>query len=309
MIASGRDAPAVIASPRPEELQKRLEAAAFDGAPILNLNNLSFDLQSDLLCQIVTEGVVGIRRMQTHDLVRCDCRSMTAIGNGNNVTVRGDLVRRTLHGRLDAGLERPETRAFAFDPVERVRANRGAYLAAAFTVTRAYLAAGAPDVASPFAGFDPWSRIVRAPLVWLGEPDPASTIEGARALDPERDSLRALVEALRRHVGVGVAFGAADLERLAGETTPDLSGRRTLARPDLHQLLAVRGRAGSTKSIGRLLMRQRNRRVDGLWIELVAASSKTANMYCLSGDAAAAVPVAPAPAAVSGTTTVEEVGI
>ena len=37
---------------------------------------------------------------------------------------------------------------------------------------------------TPFGGFDDWSKIVRAPLVWLGVPDPVETLEAGRALDP-----------------------------------------------------------------------------------------------------------------------------
>jgi putative DNA primase/helicase len=64
--------------------------------------------------------------------------------NGNNIAVEGDMTRRTLLGRLDAGMERPEEREFADDPVKLVLADRGKYLAAALLIVRAYIAAGMP---------------------------------------------------------------------------------------------------------------------------------------------------------------------
>ena len=59
------------------------------------------------------------------------------------------MVRRTVLCSLDAGVERPELREFAFDPIARVLENRGAYVAAAITISRAYRAAGLPTDSPP----------------------------------------------------------------------------------------------------------------------------------------------------------------
>src|SRR5262249_41121371 len=137
----------------------------------------------------------------------------TVIANGNNIRLVGDLVRRTLTCNLDARMESPETRSFKFDPVARVKADRGKYLAAVFTIVRAYMAAGcpAPSGALALAGFDEWSRIVRFPLMWLGMPDPVMSMEGSRSMDPKREALRGLITALVKYVGVGKEFTAAEI--------------------------------------------------------------------------------------------------
>ena len=57
---------------------------------------------------------------------------------GNNIRALGDMVRRTLECHLDAKTERPEQRSFEFDPIKRVLDNRGTYIAAAITISRAY---------------------------------------------------------------------------------------------------------------------------------------------------------------------------
>lgn len=49
----------------------------------------------------------------------------TPFATGNNLHFRGDMTRRVLRGGLDAEMERPETRAFDFDPVQRVMEDRG----------------------------------------------------------------------------------------------------------------------------------------------------------------------------------------
>jgi putative DNA primase/helicase len=112
-IVLGRDAVPMSVSDDPKEFKKELEAAAYEASPILPLNNLTFDLQSSQLSQIITEGGLKIRRFGKNDeLMYCDCRAMTVLANGNNVHVVGDMVRRTLTARLDTGMERPETKEY-----------------------------------------------------------------------------------------------------------------------------------------------------------------------------------------------------
>ena len=115
-----------------------------------------------------------------------ECESHTAVfATGNNVTFKGDMVRRGLVCNLEAKTERPELREFKNDALARAASQRGAYVAAALTVIRAYLAAGAPRVCGPFGSYTAWSRMVRSPLVWLGEPDPIASMDAARKEDAE----------------------------------------------------------------------------------------------------------------------------
>lgn len=219
-LATGRAPVPVPMSENKEELDKRLSAVAFGAKPILHLNNLDFDLESSLLNQMITEGIVDIRPFGKNDqTISCDCRGTTIFANGNNVRIIGDLVRRTLSCRLDANSETPETRKFKFDPVELIKKDRGKYLAAVFTIVRGYMAAGCPTMeASPLAGFDGWTRMVRLPLMWLGLTDPVKSMEGARALDPERSALRQRIDGLSDAFGSQV-FTAADVLRKAKATT------------------------------------------------------------------------------------------
>jgi putative DNA primase/helicase len=116
--------------------------------------------------------------------------------NGNNLAIVGDLLRRTLVGKLDAGVERPELRTFTTeDPVVVFKRERPQLVAAGLTVLRAYLAVGQPQSAGgTLDGFDEWCRLVRGALLWLCEDDPLKTIEEARAADPELQRRTALFE-------------------------------------------------------------------------------------------------------------------
>jgi len=99
-------------------------------------------------------------------------------------------VRRGLVCNLEALDERPELRVFQKDALELAADNRSTYVAAALTIVRAYLAAGAPSVCGPFGSYRAWSMMVRSPLIWLGEPDPIISMEGIRDEDAVLNNIR-----------------------------------------------------------------------------------------------------------------------
>src|SRR3954453_2478386 len=127
---------------------------------------------------------------------------------GNNLTLVGDMVRRAVICTLDAGIERPELRSFESDPIERVAADRGAYIAAILTISLAYRAAGSPKVCGPVGSYAQWSAAVRAPLIGLGQPDPVDSMETARAEDPELSAIRELFGFWREHLSLNEGFKA-----------------------------------------------------------------------------------------------------
>ena len=286
-LATGRAPVPVPMSENKEELDKRLSAVAFGAKPILHLNNLDFDLESSLLNQMITEGIVDIRPFGKNDqTISCDCRGTTIFANGNNVRIIGDLVRRTLSCRLDAKSETPETRTFKFDPVEYIKKDRGKYLAAVFTIVRGYMAAGCPRMeASPLAGFDGWTRMVRQPLIWLGLADPVKSMEDARALDPERSALRQRIDGLAEVFG-SQFFTAADVLRKAKATTANNQWDVIASHPGLVEaFIRPDGRPISSKSIGNQLIKDLDRVSGGRWIKRVVADPH-GNQYqiCMKDD-------------------------
>jgi putative DNA primase/helicase len=95
-IATGREVSGSAAAENKEEMEKRLTADAVEAPPILHLNNVSFDLESALLSEMVSEGLVKIRPLGKTERIACDCTGMTVLINGNNIRVIGELVRRTV---------------------------------------------------------------------------------------------------------------------------------------------------------------------------------------------------------------------
>ena len=137
---------------------------------------------------------------------------------------RGDMIRRGLVCNLEALDERPELRAFQRDTLEFAAANRGAYVAAALTIVRAYLVAGSPKVCGPFGSYSAWTGMVRSPLVWLGEPDPIASIEGIRNEDAVLISMRELFGFWLEHIGLGVSRLTIDVIEEACVVPPNYWG-------------------------------------------------------------------------------------
>jgi putative DNA primase/helicase len=161
-ISSGQYMPVISASPKEEELEKRLGAAAIAGQPLISIDNLNGELRGDLLCQLVERPVVYVRPLGLSKLVRVEPRAMSFFADGNNLVVAGDMTRRSLLMQMDPKEEEPELREFSGKPFETVLADRGKFVAACLTLCRAYCVAGRPGRASRWrrsrAGRIPFGR-------------------------------------------------------------------------------------------------------------------------------------------------------
>jgi Bifunctional DNA primase/polymerase, N-terminal len=189
VVATGRICPVITALRSVEETEKRLGSVILSGVPMISLDNCTQDIGGEFLCQVAERPVVKIRILGRSETP--DCEIHTAVyATGNNVTFKGDMVRRGLVCELEALEERPELRRFKRNALRQAAGNRATYVAAALTVMRAYLAAGSPEVCGPFGSYPEWSTMVRGPLVWLGEPDPVASVDLSQAEDPELADLR-----------------------------------------------------------------------------------------------------------------------
>jgi hypothetical protein len=102
--------------------------------------------------------------------------------------IGGDLTARSLRCDIDAQVERPESRAFDFEPVDRAIERHPMLAMAALTALRGYLLAGSPwQVKRPaWGGFERWDRLVSGCLTWLGYADPFETRDRVLSADPIR---------------------------------------------------------------------------------------------------------------------------
>jgi putative DNA primase/helicase len=122
-IATGRPCTVVAVSPKPEETEWRLVGLMLAAFPLISLDNVNGELGGDLLCQAVERPTVRVRRLGASDIFEIESRA-TFFATGNGLRVKGDMTRRTVISRLDAGVERPEQRQFTPSPVDDVIADR-----------------------------------------------------------------------------------------------------------------------------------------------------------------------------------------
>ena len=123
VLATGHRA-AAIAAPAgrnaTEELYKQLAASVLAGDQMILLDNLEIVLDLPLLCQILTEQKVTIRRFGRLKNVVAACVALVG-ANGNNLAIAGDNMRRFIVARIVIDVERPELREFDFDRSRRRR--------------------------------------------------------------------------------------------------------------------------------------------------------------------------------------------
>lgn len=266
-IINGRPCPVITVGFNKEETEKRLGAILLESPSIFSLDNLSGDLDGDVLCQMVTQQTVKIRVLGKSETPECEWRG-TMFATGNNIFLVGDLTRRGLTIRLDPKEERPELRSFAFDPIESVLQHRGHYIAAAMTIVKAYMAASPQYERKPFAGFEGWSRFVREPLLWLSFEDPITSIENSNTNDPVRTAAHELIGVLVAACGTGKSFTTSDVVAKAREgnyeqedfNTPGPAVTFKYTHPELHAFLMSevpnkRGNDIEPRRLGRWMMR------------------------------------------------------
>jgi hypothetical protein len=294
VIATGHVPVSTAGAEKKEEFEKRIETAALSARPIMHLNNLpnGMVVESDRLAELATEGVIDIRKLGRLEQGQCDCRATTVFLNGNNIGLTKDLVPRSLHCRLVAGVEHPEERTFDSDPIEQVLKDRGACLAAVITIIRAWAAASENESVKykRVAGFDLWSKRIQQALIWLGEPDPWGAMAAMRGADPSEDELLRLLHALDE------AFPLPAEQDKARETitvakcqakADDMVERNAFDRPvwrypRLRDLMSVRGQINN-EAFGKLLSRSRDRTRGGLCLK-VGKVRDGALTYHLAGE-------------------------
>jgi hypothetical protein len=280
LIATGERCGVVAATKSVEEQEKRIATAMASGRALVSLDNLNGELASDLLCQAMTQPIVLLRRMGVLAEIKITSRS-TYTANGNNITIADDLARRTLLAQINTKMEKPWEKRFKRKPLAMIAHDRAKYVEATLTIPLAYAASG-PSDPPELNGFDQWSRLVRAPLMWLGEADPVLTMQAAREGDARLQAKATALFAIADLFGLGQDrartaaqmieatdpfSGAAGLKELLD--TPLVPGAKQKALGEA--LMAVAG-AGKEISAAKL----------GAWLR--GAKGQIVNGYCLQGE-------------------------
>jgi putative DNA primase/helicase len=195
IIATGRRAAVVTYTRDQVELEKHMGACAMAGDPLILYDNIDVPVRSPFLCGLTTSHRASFRILGTSERVTLPSNFAIAL-TGNNLSLVGDITQRVLPIRLDPRCEHPERESFPRDAEQYAVTQRAAVVGAVLTLVRAYQAAGNPDVGiPPHRDYAVWDRMIRAPIVWLGFPDPLSGLPGLKEDDPELAEIDALLTA------------------------------------------------------------------------------------------------------------------
>ena len=189
-----------------DEFRKRLLAVLREGRPGFLLDNIrgpfkSSALEAFLTAESFTDRVLGLSKSLTFPTC------VMVLISGNNFLPEGDLYRRILTARMDAGTEDPERRSFAADPLEHCRVHRQEMVSAGLTLLRGFISAGKPRATDDrLPSFEAWDDLIRQAAIWLGAQgiaevaDPAHCIAEAKKLEPGRLALGLFRTRFGRHV-------------------------------------------------------------------------------------------------------------
>ena len=275
-IIAGREMARTAQAPDEAEELKRITAIAMEGDRTILLDNIRRPLGSGAFDSVLTATSINERILGRSEKALLP---MLAIwyGTGNNVVLRGDTPRRTLHIRLESDHEQPENRShFKYpDVVGWAQAHRAELAVAAVTILTGYCVAGKPDMGlEPWGSFEGWSALIRNAIVWSGLEDPCRARAALRASDSEVSALADLIAGWedlnarafpdQRGCSVAQALDALQADTSArsfgrlraalAELCPHLPGQLPAARRVGNVLRAFRGRVvGRQRLVNRVL--------------------------------------------------------
>lgn len=178
-----------------EEATKVILALLLTNPAVIEFDDMDTDwtphgtIKRMLTAEQITDRILGISKTAT-----VSTRTLF-LGSGNNVGPVRDLLRRVLTIHIDPRSATPATMTYKGAPVDKVRRNRGLYVAAVLTIIEAWRQAGSPrteaDSIVTYGGA--WSEFCRFPLMWLGHPDPATALLHQIRHDPDGDALTGLL--------------------------------------------------------------------------------------------------------------------
>ncbi len=274
LLALGRIAPPLSYPADDEELEKIMGALALAGPAAIKFDNVTCRFGGGPIDRVLTaHDTTTFRVLGKSETPELRWRALVMM-TGSNLELRGDAARRVLISRLESPLENPEERPEGEfrhpDLLAWIRRERARLVRAALTVLRGWVCAGRPrsgvgrdgkpwSIKTWGGGFEEWSAIVPAAIVWAGGVDPMATRPAMTGEEePEKVSLSLILAGLSRLDPDGVGMTTRSIvellypkDRLRGEAARD--GYEDM-REAIEALAPTRsGQPPSTKTLGEKL--------------------------------------------------------
>lgn len=187
------------------------------------------------------------------------------LGTGNNVGPIKDMRRRIVTTRI---APKDNLRSFTNNPYKQISQYRSAYIGFALTIIQAFLLHGRrDDNLTQIGSYEDWSRFCREPLIWLGEPDPASSLINQVKDNTDNETLAVFLKLWR------------DLYHDEPVTVRELisdSHQKPKLQEIINELPVTERGSINPHMMGHYLKRHRGVRVNGLRIEDGKSSERKA---------------------------------
>ncbi len=271
-ITTGREMPRTAYPDSDEEMRKRITATALAGDRLMLIDNVATTFGGSAMDSALTAPTWKDRKLGASEMTAELPLFTVWYATGNNVSLKGDVIRRVIPCRLETREERPEERTdftVRGDLIRHVRQHRPALVAAALTVLRAHAAAGWPDCGlSPLGSFEAWSVVVRSAVFWATGLDPCATRAELRAHDPETIARNALVEGWAGLPGSDRGLTVAEALRfIKGDPDKENPDGRLARLRDCLMEWSRNDELPSPKVIGQRLRAIRGRACNGRYIQ------------------------------------------
>lgn len=178
-----------------EECSKLLLAELLRAPAVIEFDNLTSDiLPHKSLCTALTSEFMNGRILGVSKTAVVSTRALF-LSSGNNIGPIRDMSRRCIIINLNPEVEIPAARTFKRPNLMlEVFKKREYYVSLALTIIRGWIVANKPMTeCKSLASYGDWSELCRQPLLWLGYPDPASSVFETISQDPDRELLGRLL--------------------------------------------------------------------------------------------------------------------
>jgi hypothetical protein len=169
-IATGRPANMMGVPETEDEWRKSITSCLLDGSSLIVIDNVVGTLRSSTLTRALTSRSWRDRFLGKSEMLDLPQRAVW-MATGNNVSIGGDLARRSYWIRMDAAMARPWLRdEFKHkDILGWVKENQADLLSTLITMAQAWFLAGKPQTSiSTIGGFKDWAQIVGGVLAFSG---------------------------------------------------------------------------------------------------------------------------------------------